>query len=30
MPSRVKMLNYGLLGFLMGFPVPVLAWTMLV
>jgi hypothetical protein len=30
MPSRMKMLGYGALGFLMGFPAPVLAYTMLV
>jgi hypothetical protein len=30
MPSRVKMMSYGLLGFLVGFPAPVLAYSMLV
>lgn len=30
MPSRMKMLSYGMIGFLMGFPAPVLAYHMLV
>lgn len=30
MPSRTKILGYGLLGFLIGFPAPVLAYNMLV
>lgn len=30
MPSRMKMLSYGMLGFLIGFPGPVLAYNLLV
>ena len=30
MPSKMKMLSYGALGFLLGFPGPILAYNMLV